>query len=234
MKGNAFRLVIKMNDLSLYLKKLPFYDHLTDGEKALIISNWSQRNYKKGQLIYSRSDECLGHVLMCSGTVRCYINSKEGREITLFCLSPDDTCVLSAACAITRLPFDTQMSAVSDASLLVINSGVFKRLAEQNVHVKCYMYELLTNHFSYAMGAMQQIIFMGYDKRLAVFLLSELEKSENHEIKMTHEQIAQYTNSAREVVARMLKRFSSDGIVEYRRGVVTVKNAGALKNLAKS
>ncbi len=223
-----------MNDLSLYLKKLPFYEHLTESEKLLIISNWSQRNYKKGQLIYSRSDECLGHVLMCSGEVRCYINSKEGREITLFRLSPNDTCVLSAACAITKLPFDTQMSAVSDASLLVINSSVFKRLAEQNTHIKCYMYELLTNHFSSVIGTMQQIIFMGYDKRLAIFLLSELEKSENNKIKMTHEQIAQYTNSAREVVARMLKRFASEGIVEYRRGEVTVKNESALKSLTKS
>lgn len=220
-----------MNDLSPYLKKLPFYDNLTENEKALILSNWSQRSYKKGQLIYSSSDECLGHILVCSGTVRSYINSEEGREITLFRLSPDDTSVLSASCVITQISFDTQMTATSDVTLLVLNSGAFKRLTEQNVYVKCYMYELLARRFSSVMQTMQQIIFMGYDKRLAIFLLSELERTGRNEIKMTHEQIAEHTNSAREVVARMLKRFASEGVLEYRRGVITIKNSNALRSL---
>ena len=33
---------------------------------------------------------------------------------------------------------------------------------------------------------------------------------------MTHEQIAQHISSAREAVARMLKGFSEDGLVELR------------------
>ena len=223
-----------MNSLLLYLEKLPFYDNLTKQEKELILSNWSQRNYKKGQLIYSNSDECLGHILVCSGNVRAYINSEEGREITLFRLENNDTCVLSASCVISQISFDTQMTAVSDVTLLVLNSAVFKRLSEQNIYVKCYMYELLANRFSSVVKTMQQIIFMGYDKRLAIFLLSELERTKKSEIKMTHEQIAEYTNSAREVVARMLKRFASDGILEYKRGSITVKNISLLRAIAEN
>ena len=226
-------MVTVMNDLSQYLSRLPFCEHLSGSEKALILSNWSQRNYKKGQLIYSSSDECLGHILMLSGSVRAYINSEGGREITLFRLAPDDTCVLSASCVISQISFETQLTAVSDVSLLVLNAGVFKRLADQNIYVKCYMYELISKRFSSVMQTMQQIIFMGYDKRLAIFLLSELERTGKHEIKMTHEQIAEYTNSAREVVARMLKRFATDGVLEYRRGAIIIKNDAALRSIAE-
>ncbi len=48
---------------------------------------------------------------------------------------------------------------------------------------------------------------------------------------MTHEQIALHTNSAREVVARMLKRFASDGLVAYKRGCITLKDIDALRQL---
>ena len=50
-------------------------------------------------------------------------------------------------------------------------------------------------------------------------------------MQMTHEQIAQHTNSAREVVARMLKRFDSEGLVEFKRGRITLKDISSLKTM---
>lgn len=65
------------------------------------------------------------------------------------------------------------------------------------------------------MWAMQQILFMSVDKRLAIFLKEEAEKNNSLELKITHEQIAKYMATAREVVTRMLKYFSQEGIVKY-------------------
>ena len=65
---------------------------------------------------------------------------------------------------------------------------------------------------------MQQILFMSMDKRLAIFLLDEVSKTGEDSVKLTHEQIAKYMGSAREVVSRMLKYFSSEGLVSVSRG----------------
>ena len=46
-----------------------------------------------------------------------------------------------------------------------------------------------------------------------------------------YEQIAQHISSAREAVARMLKGFSEDGLVELRRGAITLRNADGLHHL---
>ena len=59
----------------------------------------------------------------------------------------------------------------------------------------------------------------------------ESEKAGSLEVRMTHEEIARQINSAREVVARMLKRFSADGLVELRRGAVRLKNPEALRKI---
>ena len=81
---------------------------------------------------------------------------------------------------------------------------------------------MATERFSNVMWAMQQILFMSFDRRLAIFLLDEAAAFLSQEIKMTHEQIARLMGSAREVVTRMLKYFSSEGYVELSRGTVKI------------
>lgn len=48
---------------------------------------------------------------------------------------------------------------------------------------------------------------------------------------MTQEEIAESTNSAREVVARMLRQFASDGLIESKRGVVILKDLEGLEKI---
>lgn len=214
-----------------FAKKLPFWDRLTDSEKEFISSYSTVIEYEKGRIIHSDDDNCLGMIMMLEGEIRTYVLSPEGREITLFRLYKNDCCVMSASCVIKELNFSSQMIAEKDCKILVISSGIFSRLAEKNIYVKCYMYEVLANKFSSVMITMQQILFKGFDKRLAEFLISETERTGSNTVKMTHQQIAQHTNSAREVVARMLKRFNDEGIVEIRRGVITVIDKEKLEDI---
>ena len=48
---------------------------------------------------------------------------------------------------------------------------------------------------------------------------------------MTHEQLAQQISSAREAVARILKQFAEDGLVELKRGAITLLNPAGLEKL---
>ena len=49
---------------------------------------------------------------------------------------------------------------------------------------------------------------------------------------MTHDQIARYMGSAREVVSRLLKYFAGEGLVRLYRGGVTVLDKERLKQIA--
>lgn len=73
---------------------------------------------------------------------------------------------------------------------------------------------------------------MSFDQRLAVFLLDESAKTKSLVIRLTHEQIARYMGSAREVVSRMLKYFSEEGIVRLSRGAVEITDKNQLRKLA--
>ena len=82
-------------------------------------------------------------------------------------------------------------------------------------------------------GSVQQILFMSMDKRLAIFLLDETARTGGDTVFLTHEQIAKYMGSAREVVSRMLKYFSGEGIVSLSRKGVKIIDKQRLRALTR-
>lgn len=220
-----------MGDIDKVLLRLPFWGKLSEDEKRMVKSGAVLAKYEKGRLIHGGAEDCLGMIYIISGEIRTYIISEEGREITLFHLYAGDPCVFSAACAISQLTFETVISAQRDCEMLVINTGIFSRLTEQNIYVRCFMFELIANRFSTVMWAVQEILFKGFDRRLAAFLVGEYARTGSLEIRMTHEEIARRVSSAREVVARMLKRFDMDGLVETKRGAILIKDIGTLRQM---
>lgn len=219
------------SEIASNLSTLAFWPRLDATQQALMERNASIRTYPKGALIHGGSDACLGFTLLLEGDVRACLLSEEGREITLFHLYPGDPCMLTAACVISQITFDTHLVAEQACKLLVVNAGTVETLAAQNIYVRCFLYELATARFSSVMWSMQQVLFARFDRRLATFLLGEYARTGNPEIHMTHEQIAQHVSSAREVVARMLKRFAADGLVEMRRGAIRLTDPDGLRQL---
>ena len=213
------------------LRQLPFWPKLEPKEREYLIQTAGRRSFQKKDLIHSHNAQCLGMFRVLKGIVRIFILSEEGREVTLFRVHEGETCVLAASCFIKSITFDTQLVAETDCELLVVGGTAFSLLS-QNVHVRCYMFEKATEHFSSVMWSMQQILFAKFDQRLATFLLEEHDRTGKSTVKMSQEEIAQHTSSAREVVARMLKRFSADGLVEVRRGEILLKDIPALRLLA--
>lgn len=218
------------------IKQLPYWDKLGDSEKNDVKSSARLMRCEKGMILHGNCDgggSCMGMVYVVSGEIRTYLISDEGREITLFRLNAGDNCVLSASCIMSYISFETQMTVTEDAELLVIPTSVFKKLTSENLNVRCFMYELATERFASAMWVMQQMIFARFDGRLATFLVEQYRKTGSPEVHMTQAKIAEEVNSAREVVARMLKQFAADGLIENRRGVIVLKDIEGLELLSK-
>lgn len=218
----------------VYIKsRLDFWDKLSVSEMNMLENNIIKVSYNKGFNLHSTDSECLGVLLIKSGGLRVYILSEEGREVTLYRLSPDDVCVLSASCILNSITFDVHIDADVDTEAYLINIGIFSTLSNQNVYVENFSYKNTIERFSDVMWAMEQILFMSFDKRLAIFLSDEITKTNSPDLHVTHEQIAKYLGSAREVVSRMLKVFQSEGILEQSRGTIHIIDKEKLRALLK-
>ncbi|HKM03733.1 MAG TPA: Crp/Fnr family transcriptional regulator [Lachnospiraceae bacterium] len=223
--------MIEKNELNYIKSRLTFCDKLNKDEIIFLENNISNVTYKKGFNLHSTDSECLGVLLIKSGEVRVYILSEDGREVTLYRLSPGDVCVLSASCILNSITFDVHIDAEVDSDAYLLNIGAFSKLSNQNVYVENFAYKNTIERFSDVMWAMEQILFMSFDKRLAIFLLDEITKTNNTELHITQEQIAKYIGSAREVVSRMLKVFQYQGILEQSRGSIHIIDKDKLRKL---
>jgi len=222
---------MKKTDYEILKRSMPFWEKLSDTQKETVLYNTRTVKFSKGARIYNRGEDCLGLLVVKKGRVCIYMLSDEGREITLFRLEAGEICVLSAACVIKQIAFDVHLDAECDTELLILNSNVFSQLMNENIYVESFVFKLMTERFSDVMWFMQQVLFKRFDTRLADFLYDEMVKTGSDKIIMTHEQIAKHLASVREVVSRMLKRFSNDGIVELKRGAIIIKDREKLKKI---
>ena len=220
-----------LKDYHLLKQTLPFWQHLSQNEKNILINNASIIEYQSGQLIHHGKNDCVGILIIVSGKLRTYMISNEGKEITLFYLQPHNVCVLSAACILDSIDFEVLVEAKTTCQIIQISSTAFLQLSKQNIYVELFSYKLATERFSDVMWAMQQLLFMSFDQRLAAYLIEASDRTNSLDIKITHEQIAQDLNSAREVVSRMLKHFAKEGYVHLSRGKIHLINKQALASL---
>lgn len=218
-------------DIVILKKSLAFWDQLTEEQRDLLIESSNICHYERGSTLHCANDNCLGVLHIKKGTLRVYLLSEEGREVTLYRLDEGDICILSASCILDAITFDVYIDAETECEVIQTCPKAFSKINSENIYAENFAHKLVTERFSEVMWAMQQILFTSFDKRLATFLLDESLKQNSDTLHMTHEQVAKYMGSAREVVSRMLKYFSTEGLVTLSRGDITLVDKKKLREL---
>ena len=207
----------------------PFWEQLNSEEQNMISASVLPQKMKKGDILHRGCGECSGIVHVAKGQLRVYIVSEEGREVTLYRLHQGELCVLSASCLMDAIVFDVMIEAVQETELVVLPSPALSAIMDRNPMVELSLYKRVVENFSEVMWTMQQILFMGADKRVAHFLWDEMAKTGDMIIRLTHEEVARFIGSAREVVTKVLKYFVEEEVVSLSRGKIEIIDKAKLR-----
>ena len=210
----------------------PIWDRLTDTEREVLKNSVSKRTVPKGTLLHNGSNDCVGLFIICSGQLRAFILSDEGKEVTLYRLFERDICLFSASCMLKDIQFEVSIEAEKDSELWVIPSNIYKNLMDRSAAVANYTNQLMASRFSEVMWLIEHVMWKSFDKRLAAFLLEESSVEDSDTLKITHDKIAAHMGTAREVVTRMLRYFQSENMVTLTRGEVQITDKERLQALA--
>ena len=210
----------------------PVWAQLTPQQQKILTQSAIRRSIPKGTTLHSGSTECTGLLLVCSGQLRAFILSDEGREITLYRLFERDICLFSASCMLRSMQFEIMIAAEKDTELFIIPADVYQSVAQQSAPAANFTTEIMAARFSEVMWLMEQIMWKSFDRRLARFLLDESALEGTAVLHLTHKTIANHLGTAREVVTRMLRYFQSEGLVRLSRGAVELSNHSGLEVLA--
>ena len=208
--------MIEQELIGLFEETFPFWNKMSEADRSTFLRSSQYVRFEKGANIHD-GNECTGVILIKRGVLRLYLLSDEGKEITLYRLFPGDMCILSASCVLESITFDVFVDSEENSECVVLGGCAYEDVARRMPEAKIFALESALSRFSDVMWVMQQILFMSMDKRLAIFLLDEVAKTGTDTVHLTHEQIAKYMGSAREVVSRMLKYFAGEGLLAASR-----------------
>ena len=94
-----------------------------------IFANAYLKTVKKGDIFYSGND-CFGFILILKGVLRAFVSSN-AKEITIFKLTKDESCVLCDTCSINSLENKVSVEIEQDSEIIVIPARIYKPLKEK-------------------------------------------------------------------------------------------------------
>lgn len=184
-------------------------------------------NLPAGSGVFHAGDPCRAYLLVLSGRVVVRLTSEGGREVTLYEVPAGDACVLTTACLLGNQAYTADAVALTDVSACVFERADFERALDASPALRRFV----LGHLSQRLGSMitrfDEVAFGDVDRRLARALLAD----GGDQVRQTHESLAVAAGTAREVVSRHLKRFEARGWVELGRGVVSIRDRQALRQL---
>ena len=217
-------------ELSSYF---PIWDQLTPAQQAQLARSARLRTAPRGTLLHNGSEDCVGLLAVCSGALRAFIRSPEGREVTIYRLFERDICLFSASCMLKSAQFDVSAEVERDARLWIIPADIYQSVAASSAALANYTSELMASRFSDVMWLVEQILWRSQDRRLASFLLDESALQESRTLAITHDRIAAHMGTAREVVTRLLRYFQGEGMVRLARGTIELTDEDRLRAWAE-
>lgn len=217
-------------ELSSYF---PIWDQLTPAQQAQLARSARLRTAPRGTLLHNGSEDCVGLLAVCSGALRAFIRSPEGREVTIYRLFERDICLFSASCMLKSAQFDVSAEVERDAQLWIIPADIYQSVAASSAALANYTSELMASRFSDVMWLVEQILWRSQDRRLASFLLDESALQESRTLSITHDRIAAHMGTAREVVTRLLRYLQGEGMVRLARGTIELTDEDRLRAWAE-
>ena len=133
--------------IPLFEGAFPFWGAMSDTDKETFCRSSQLVKFKKGTNIHD-GNNCTGIILVRSGTLRMYMLSEDGKEITLARLFPGEMCILSASCVLHTVSFDVFVDSEDASDCVVIGGCAFEDLARRFPNVKIFALEAALASFS--------------------------------------------------------------------------------------
>ena len=201
----------------------PFVANLAEASQRRLNETGRILHERKGRELLARGDFVGGAYLVMAGELDVYIIDHEGREVSIYQVRAHESCLFAINALFANVPYPAWVRVTSGtATILMIPAPLLKELHHQEKAVRDWVFSVQSQRIFDLVTALEELQTLPVEARLRSFLLRSA--NAEHQIKQTHEAIARYLGTAREVVTRNLQTFAGAGLVALSRGCVTILN----------
>jgi CRP/FNR family cyclic AMP-dependent transcriptional regulator len=221
-----------MNILTM-VRQIALFKHIDDIQLQKIATVLHERRYRKGTIIFQKGEEGSSLFIVCKGRVRIYLTSDDGqgREATVRIYRPYST--FGELAVLDGAPRSASAAALDEVSALVLQRADFLQLLRDNFDLVQQILRLLTERVRYTTEYSEQLAFLDVPGRVAAALLQlasvEALGDDSVRLELTQQELADFANTTREWVNRILHAFAEQGLVALERGAVIVLDQAGLR-----
>ncbi len=205
-------------DVEAILSRYPDLAGYADDQCRAMLAKASIVTFPDKCLLFSESHVCQNFMLLLDGTVRVFKQSEEGREVTIYRVSPGELCMLSLNSMMSQNPYPASAMSEGDITAISISSCEFNQAIRESDGFRSFVLTSLTQRLSDVISLVTDITFHRLDIRLACLLGHLFERSQGSSLDITHAELARELGTTREVISRILKEFELQKCIRLGRG----------------
>ena len=219
-----------MEENSSILGSIQFADELSPASKEKLLSRAGITTFHAGTDILHPGDEVSGAYIVRSGAIRVYYVDENAREGTLYWIRPGESCILALNSLFSDLPYPAFAAIDEDHTEIIFLPGeAFREVFAEEPAVQSFLFEQLSSRVFALLRTLEEKMRLPQEERL-VLLLLDLADPEGR-VQISHDKLARHLGTVREVVSRLLRNLSAQGLVELSHGCVRIKNRPGLEAL---
>lgn len=178
------------------------------------------RTFEAGDVLMRTGQYINYTILIAEGRVKLYREGEEGEEFFMYYLEPGNACAMSMICAAHQDTSPMMAKAVDRTVVMMIPIQLMSELMNNYPSWYTFVIENYRARFEELLLVVDNVVFKAMDERLEFYLKQQASKLGKKDILLTHQEIANDLNTAREVVSRLLKKLEQAGRVKLHRNYI--------------
>lgn len=208
----------------LILRSLSIFAGLKEQRLVALAAEASLKGVGRNEVVMRAGDptDCVYFVL--SGRLRVLVSDAEGREVILSMLGPGD--LFGEIGVIDDNPRSATVAAVDSSDLVVFAKEDFRRCLADNFDLTLAIMRNLASRLRAADQRIESLALLDVYGRVARLLLELAEERDGRKIvprRLTKQDIAKMVGASREMVSRVMKDLTQQGLIEERDGDVVLR-----------
>ncbi|HEY8416591.1 MAG TPA: Crp/Fnr family transcriptional regulator [Limnochordales bacterium] len=220
------------------LQRIPFFAQLEPAELAALAEAVVVARYRKNQVLFVEGEPSHSLYFICSGRVKVYRVSPDGREQILHLLGEGDP--IAVVPFFDGGPYPANAEVLTDAEIAFVRFEDFERIARANPSILLRMLRLLAQRLRRAQEEIASLAMKSVAARLAACLLDLAERhgvpvadGVQVDLNLSRQELGNLIGASRETTTRLLQQFQREKAIRLNGSRVTILDADALRALGE-
>lgn len=221
------------NDLCI--SQIPLLSSLNKEELAEISKGVVTTKFKKGEQIFNQGDTGNKLFIICSGKIKIYKYTVDGKEQIMYILSKGD--FIGAFHLLKEDKFEFSAQALENTQICTLEKKEFDKIILKNPHITLKVFEKAYERIIRVERLVERLSANNSDAKVAALLVNLVkdfgEKTKDGillNLSINREEMGSYAGIARETIIRKLKMFEEMELIELiGNKKILIKDISALK-----